>query len=109
MSFTVQWKDLQVSTEVRQTFISEKPLMEAQPNWSFLRPTVGSAWLPLLRDGRVITNEQHLPVAANLPAGYLGSQDGVSKVKGGHCHVLFLEAVAHKFIFCIFTAFIFVT
>uniref|UniRef100_A0A671Z224 Dedicator of cytokinesis 9b n=1 Tax=Sparus aurata TaxID=8175 RepID=A0A671Z224_SPAAU len=39
---------------------------------------VGSAWLPLLRDGRVITNEQQLPVAANLPAGYLGSQDGHS-------------------------------
>lgn len=50
-------------------------------NSSFLPPTVGLAWLPLLRDGRVITNEQHLPVAANLPAGYLGSQDGVSKVK----------------------------
>uniref|UniRef100_A0A8D0AW26 Dedicator of cytokinesis 9b n=1 Tax=Sander lucioperca TaxID=283035 RepID=A0A8D0AW26_SANLU len=39
---------------------------------------VGSAWLPLLRDGRVIMNEQLLPVAANLPAGYLGSQDGNS-------------------------------
>lgn len=26
-------------------------------------------------------NEQHLPVAANLPARYLGSQDGVNKVK----------------------------
>lgn len=43
--------------------------------------TVGSAWLPLLRDGRVIMNEQQLPVAANLPAGYLSSQDGVNKVK----------------------------
>ncbi|XP_075905426.1 dedicator of cytokinesis protein 9 isoform X2 [Nelusetta ayraudi] len=43
---------------------------------------VGSAWLPLLRDGRVITNEQHLPVAANLPAGYLSSQDGVNKHSG---------------------------
>uniref|UniRef100_A0A3B4YRF1 Dedicator of cytokinesis 9b n=1 Tax=Seriola lalandi dorsalis TaxID=1841481 RepID=A0A3B4YRF1_SERLL len=40
---------------------------------------VGSAWLPLLRDGRVIMNEQQLSVAANLPAGYLGSQDGVTK------------------------------
>ncbi|XP_074520396.1 dedicator of cytokinesis protein 9 isoform X1 [Halichoeres trimaculatus] len=37
---------------------------------------VGSAWLPLLRDGRVIMNEQQLPVAANLPAGYLSSPDG---------------------------------
>ncbi|XP_054915051.1 dedicator of cytokinesis protein 9-like isoform X2 [Poeciliopsis prolifica] len=41
---------------------------------------VGSAWLPLLKDGgRVIMNEQQLPVAANLPAGYLSSQDGASK------------------------------
>ncbi|XP_076004947.1 dedicator of cytokinesis protein 9 isoform X2 [Genypterus blacodes] len=43
---------------------------------------VGSAWLPLLRDGRVIMNEQQMPVAANLPAGYLGSQDGVTKHSG---------------------------
>ncbi|XP_032362320.1 dedicator of cytokinesis protein 9 isoform X14 [Etheostoma spectabile] len=43
---------------------------------------VGSAWLPLLRDGRVIMNEQLLPVAANLPAGYLSSQDGVNKNSG---------------------------
>ncbi|XP_054479934.1 dedicator of cytokinesis protein 9 isoform X1 [Anoplopoma fimbria] len=43
---------------------------------------VGSAWLPLLRDGRVIMNEQLLPVAANLPAGYLGAQDGINKHSG---------------------------
>ncbi|XP_029696132.1 dedicator of cytokinesis protein 9-like isoform X2 [Takifugu rubripes] len=43
---------------------------------------VGSAWLPLLRDGRVVMNEQHLPVAANLPARYLSSQDGVNKQLG---------------------------
>ncbi|XP_030604322.1 dedicator of cytokinesis protein 9-like isoform X2 [Archocentrus centrarchus] len=43
---------------------------------------VGQAWLPLLKDGRVIMNEQQLPVAANLPAGYLSSQDGVSKHSG---------------------------
>jgi len=43
---------------------------------------VGSAWLPLLRDGsRVVMNEQQLSVAVNLPAGYLSSQDGVNKVK----------------------------
>lgn len=48
-------------------------------------PTVGSAWLPLLRDGRVIMNEQQLPVAANLPARYLGSQDGSNKVKKELC------------------------
>ena len=41
---------------------------------------VGSAWLPLLRDGRVIMSEQHLPVAATLPPGYLASQDGTVKV-----------------------------
>ncbi|XP_043966225.1 dedicator of cytokinesis protein 9 isoform X5 [Gambusia affinis] len=44
---------------------------------------VGSAWLPLLKDGgRVIMNEQQFPVAANLPAGYLSSQDGASKQSG---------------------------
>ncbi|XP_035485670.2 dedicator of cytokinesis protein 9 isoform X6 [Scophthalmus maximus] len=43
---------------------------------------VGSAWLPLLRDGRVIMNEQQLSVAANLPSGYLGSQDAVTKHSG---------------------------
>ncbi|KAM7375212.1 hypothetical protein PAMA_014344 [Pampus argenteus] len=32
---------------------------------------VGSAWLPLLRDGRVIMNEQQLPVATSLPAGVM--------------------------------------
>uniref|UniRef100_A0A4W5PA70 Dedicator of cytokinesis 9 n=1 Tax=Hucho hucho TaxID=62062 RepID=A0A4W5PA70_9TELE len=40
---------------------------------------VGYAWLPLLKDGRVIMNESHVPVAANLPAGYLSCQEGVSK------------------------------
>ncbi|XP_042336149.1 dedicator of cytokinesis protein 11 isoform X2 [Sceloporus undulatus] len=33
--------------------------------------TVGFSWLPLLKDGRILTSEQHLPVSANLPAGYL--------------------------------------
>ncbi|KAG7257098.1 hypothetical protein CRUP_038138, partial [Coryphaenoides rupestris] len=37
---------------------------------------VGYAWLPLLKDGRVIMNEL---VASNLPAGYLSCQDGVNK------------------------------
>uniref|UniRef100_A0A668A277 Dedicator of cytokinesis 9 n=1 Tax=Myripristis murdjan TaxID=586833 RepID=A0A668A277_9TELE len=39
---------------------------------------VGYAWLPLLKDGRVIMNESHIPVAANLPAGYLSCQEGHS-------------------------------
>uniref|UniRef100_A0A3P9II38 Dedicator of cytokinesis 9b n=1 Tax=Oryzias latipes TaxID=8090 RepID=A0A3P9II38_ORYLA len=43
---------------------------------------VGSAWLPLLRDGgRIIVNEQQLSVAAHLPPGYLSSQDSSNKVK----------------------------
>ncbi|XP_044308588.1 dedicator of cytokinesis protein 11 isoform X3 [Varanus komodoensis] len=37
--------------------------------------TVGFTWLPLLKDGRIITSEQHLPVSANLPAGYLSVGD----------------------------------
>uniref|UniRef100_A0A674DS89 Dedicator of cytokinesis 9 n=1 Tax=Salmo trutta TaxID=8032 RepID=A0A674DS89_SALTR len=40
---------------------------------------VGYAWLPLLKDGRVIMNESHVPVAANLPTGYLSCQEVVSK------------------------------
>lgn len=42
--------------------------------------SVGYAWLPLLKDGRVIMNEHHIPVAANLPAGYLSCQESASKV-----------------------------
>ncbi|KAK1341975.1 hypothetical protein QTO34_016727 [Cnephaeus nilssonii] len=43
---------------------------------------VGYSWLPLLKDGRVVTNEQHVPVSANLPSGYLGYQElGM----GRHC------------------------
>ncbi|XP_070400085.1 dedicator of cytokinesis protein 9 isoform X6 [Nothobranchius furzeri] len=40
---------------------------------------VGYAWLPLLKDGRVIMNESHVPVASNLPTGYLSCQEGASK------------------------------
>ncbi|XP_061143232.1 dedicator of cytokinesis protein 9 isoform X5 [Syngnathus typhle] len=43
---------------------------------------VGYAWLPLLKDGRVIMNDCHIPVAANLPAGYLSCQGGASKHSG---------------------------
>uniref|UniRef100_A0A8C1ZUR3 Dedicator of cytokinesis 9b n=1 Tax=Cyprinus carpio TaxID=7962 RepID=A0A8C1ZUR3_CYPCA len=41
---------------------------------------VGSAWLPLLKDGRVVMSEQHISVASNLPNGYLSCQEAVSKV-----------------------------
>ncbi|XP_077199944.1 dedicator of cytokinesis protein 9 isoform X2 [Paroedura picta] len=41
---------------------------------------VGYSWLQLLKDGRVVTNEQHIPVSANLPSGYLNNQEpGMSK------------------------------
>uniref|UniRef100_A0A4W6G2V5 Dedicator of cytokinesis 9 n=1 Tax=Lates calcarifer TaxID=8187 RepID=A0A4W6G2V5_LATCA len=43
---------------------------------------VGYAWLPLLKDGRVIMNESQIPVAANLPAGYLSCQEGAGKHSG---------------------------
>ncbi|XP_073701495.1 dedicator of cytokinesis protein 9 isoform X2 [Garra rufa] len=44
---------------------------------------VGYAWLPLLKDGRVIMNEQQVAVASNLPSGYLSYQDNSSKQHTG--------------------------
>ncbi|CAL8322032.1 unnamed protein product [Merluccius merluccius] len=43
---------------------------------------VGYAWLPLLKDGRMIMNESQASVASSLPAGYLSCQDGASKHSG---------------------------
>ncbi|XP_061217043.1 dedicator of cytokinesis protein 9 isoform X5 [Neopsephotus bourkii] len=44
---------------------------------------VGYSWLPLIKDGRVVTNEQNIPVSANLPSGYLNYQEvGVGKHSG---------------------------
>ena len=44
---------------------------------SLLSPlSVGYAWLPLLKDGRVIMSENQVPVAVNLPVGYLSCQEG---------------------------------
>ncbi|KAF7711080.1 dedicator of cytokinesis protein 9 isoform X8 [Silurus meridionalis] len=43
---------------------------------------VGSAWLPLLKDGRVIVSEQQISVASNLPPGYLSSHEAVNKHSG---------------------------
>ncbi|KAM4684383.1 dedicator of cytokinesis protein 9 isoform 3-T3 [Amazona ochrocephala] len=44
---------------------------------------VGYSWLPLIKDGRVVTNEQNIPVSANLPSGYLSYQEvGVGKHSG---------------------------
>ncbi|KAJ3584590.1 hypothetical protein NHX12_015085, partial [Muraenolepis orangiensis] len=50
--------------------------------FTFYHVSLGSAWLPLLRDGRVVMSEQQAPVAANLPPGYLGGQDAVAKNSG---------------------------
>uniref|UniRef100_A0A8B9GCS5 Dedicator of cytokinesis protein 11 n=1 Tax=Amazona collaria TaxID=241587 RepID=A0A8B9GCS5_9PSIT len=36
---------------------------------------VGYAWVSLLKDGRIVTLERHLPVSSNLPPGYLGLGD----------------------------------
>ncbi|XP_077029644.1 dedicator of cytokinesis protein 9 isoform X3 [Agelaius phoeniceus] len=44
---------------------------------------VGYSWLPLIKDGRVVTNEQQIPVSANLPSGYLSYQEvGIGKHSG---------------------------
>uniref|UniRef100_A0A8D0GN81 Dedicator of cytokinesis 9 n=1 Tax=Sphenodon punctatus TaxID=8508 RepID=A0A8D0GN81_SPHPU len=52
----------------------KKDIVEAQ---------VGYSWLPLLKDGRVVTNEKHIPVSANLPSGYLSQQElGIGKHSG---------------------------
>uniref|UniRef100_A0A8B9YLI2 Dedicator of cytokinesis 11 n=1 Tax=Bos mutus grunniens TaxID=30521 RepID=A0A8B9YLI2_BOSMU len=40
---------------------------------------VGFAWVPLLKDGRIITLEQQLPVSANLPPGYMNLNDAESR------------------------------
>lgn len=53
---------------------------------------VGYAWLPLLRDGRVVTNEQHIQVSATLPAGYLGCQDSIGKVSS----IVFVSGLSHQ-------------
>uniref|UniRef100_A0A6Q2YUV2 Dedicator of cytokinesis 9b n=1 Tax=Esox lucius TaxID=8010 RepID=A0A6Q2YUV2_ESOLU len=52
---------------------SKKDQVEAQVGW---------AWLPLLREGRVITNEQQMPITTALPPGYLSIGDGVVKHSG---------------------------
>ncbi|OXB68198.1 hypothetical protein ASZ78_014144 [Callipepla squamata] len=49
---------------------------------------VGYSWLPLIKDGRVVTNDQHIPVSANLPSGYLSYQE-VGVGKDQHLHNFF--------------------
>uniref|UniRef100_A0AAR2L4E0 Dedicator of cytokinesis 11 n=1 Tax=Pygocentrus nattereri TaxID=42514 RepID=A0AAR2L4E0_PYGNA len=43
---------------------------------------VGYAWTPLLKDGRIQFSDLHLPVSANLPAGYLYDKNQDSKKVG---------------------------
>ncbi|CAM5141164.1 unnamed protein product [Eretmochelys imbricata] len=56
--------------------INTKASMKKQDS---IETPVGFAWLPLLKDGRIITFEQHLPVSANLPPGYLSPGDMESR------------------------------
>lgn len=50
-------------------------------SYRLLLLSVGYAWLPLLKDGRVITNDNHIPVTTSLPAGYLSCQENANKVE----------------------------
>uniref|UniRef100_A0A8C3VG31 Dedicator of cytokinesis 11 n=1 Tax=Catharus ustulatus TaxID=91951 RepID=A0A8C3VG31_CATUS len=43
---------------------------------------VGFSWAPLLKDGRILTLERHLPVSSCLPPGYLGLGDTDSRKVG---------------------------
>uniref|UniRef100_A0A8C6TP59 Dedicator of cytokinesis 10 n=1 Tax=Neogobius melanostomus TaxID=47308 RepID=A0A8C6TP59_9GOBI len=45
-----------------------------------LETSVGYAWLPLLKEGRLITQEFNIAVSSNLPPGYLGNKE-VSSTK----------------------------
>ncbi|XP_068060854.1 dedicator of cytokinesis protein 11 isoform X2 [Anomalospiza imberbis] len=40
---------------------------------------VGFAWMPLLKDGRIVPLERQLPVSSTLPPGYLGLADTDSR------------------------------
>uniref|UniRef100_A0A673HU56 Dedicator of cytokinesis protein 9-like n=1 Tax=Sinocyclocheilus rhinocerous TaxID=307959 RepID=A0A673HU56_9TELE len=59
---------------------------------------VGYAWLSLLKDGRVIMNEQQVAVAANLPSGYLSYQDNSSKIQNviWSINAYYLTVLSHQ-------------
>ncbi|XP_048460342.1 dedicator of cytokinesis protein 10 isoform X3 [Rhincodon typus] len=48
-----------------------------------LETQVGYAWLPLMKDGRLASQEHSLLVAASLPPGYLGNQNVTSGKASG--------------------------
>ncbi|GLG92417.1 Dedicator of cytokinesis protein 9 [Gryllus bimaculatus] len=55
-----------------------------KPSQNGVETCVGYAWLPLLHKGRLNVEEQVLPVAASLPAGYLAVQPlGLGKGNAG--------------------------
>lgn len=44
---------------------------------------VGYSWLPLLKEGRLSSQEFSIPVSCNLPPGYLGIKEASNtKVRG---------------------------
>ncbi|XP_046891317.1 dedicator of cytokinesis protein 10 isoform X2 [Hypomesus transpacificus] len=47
-----------------------------------LETSVGYSWLPLLRDGRLSSQEFSIPVSCNLPAGYLALKEPGSTKNG---------------------------
>ncbi|KAJ8310567.1 hypothetical protein KUTeg_012432 [Tegillarca granosa] len=58
---------------------------------------IGYAWLPLLNNGRVIVGEHTIPVAANLPPGYL-SHDVYSQGRGaGGPEIKWVDGGKHLF------------
>ncbi|KAM4020947.1 dedicator of cytokinesis protein 11 isoform 2-T2 [Anomaloglossus baeobatrachus] len=44
---------------------------------------VGYSWIRLLKEGRIITCDQQLPVSASLPSGYLGQSETDTKKSSG--------------------------
>uniref|UniRef100_A0A673ARM9 Dedicator of cytokinesis 10 n=1 Tax=Sphaeramia orbicularis TaxID=375764 RepID=A0A673ARM9_9TELE len=47
-----------------------------------LENPVGYAWLPLLKEGRLSTQEFNIPVSCNLPPGYLGIKEANNTKNG---------------------------
>lgn len=58
------------------------PLAVCANTGPLVASAVGYAWVPLLKDGRIVTLERHLQVSSNLPPGYLGLGDTESRRVG---------------------------
>lgn len=56
------------------SFELEKLFFPKSPVYLFLC-TVGFAWLPLLKDAQLASQEHHVPVASSLPPNYLSLQE----------------------------------